>query len=476
VALALISIVCLAVLVPNGLAILAGALAIFLGLFIFIFFMHQMVVEGHTFHLFNYYLPIVKYGLASQLKGEPGVKEFWKSLEGDRPYVAEGLGPVTETLFGHREIWAALSTWGDDIRNGTMRRANELGLALMSSAAFSEPVCPVVLPVEAEDHALVRPYLAKTCDGSRRPETVQCPAGLYGGWNRASLRQAWRDRFNSVDTFNSGDTLWWYNIMLHKVMLNWEMTDEEAQAYMGPGPGTAKLGVGLANITERELCLFKFCTPVPCFKAKMAEHADGIKECLMENYPYEEWDDDKLAHVSNFFQTGLLWAGGLSVPTIIQNMLAHWYSTENRPSDLQRVSATDEDSIKDFMWEAMRRNPPVAGVPRWVIEEDGSNWHQVANVEQAMGDEREFPDPLTFKMGRPGLNSQDNSKSLFFADAAIVNNDTCHPDSHLCPGKNLALESIIAFWQEFLLDNWSTDNPNVSVGYNLTTQMDLYRD
>merc|ERR550537_460859 len=115
----------------------------------------------------------------------------------------------------------------------------------------------------------------------------------------------------------------------------------------------------------------------------------------------------------------------------------------------------------------MRRNPPVAGVPRWVTDDSGDTWtHEVANVEQAMQDESIFPDSMTFKMGRPGLNAKDSSRSLFFADPTIVNNDTCHPDSHICPGKNLAIEEIVAFWQEFLLREWTTDKTGITVNYN----------
>jgi hypothetical protein len=261
-----------------------------------------------------------------------------------------------------------------------------------------------------------------------------------------------------------------------------ELSDEECQEFMNfPSflsfPGMGKVGVGLGNVTDRELCLFKCCTPIPCFNCKAQAHLELIKEALQAKYPDADWSDFNLDCVGQMFLDSLMYAGGLSVPTILENMLAWWYSDKQfRPKDLDRVSQQDEDSIADFMWETIRKNPPVAGVPRWITDDGGDTWqHEVANVEQALGDERIFPNPMKFKMGRPGLCARDWSKSIAWADQAIVNGDQCHPDSHSCPGKQLSQDIVLAFWQEFLLCNYDTSATGVKVAYNLTSTFQLDR-
>lgn len=465
---------------PVGVGLLLASVGVFFIALAIFYCLHQFVIEDTHFTLFNFFIPFLKYGLISQFKGEIGVKNMWKNMASpENPKIAEGFGPNTYTFFGWAEACAMLSSWGDRIRNGTMRRHNELGTAIMGSGPWPE-TGTIALGFSNQDHGVARPYIGRAVDGSRRPEGEYCDGS--NGWNRDYLRQVWRQRFQMIDQFNTSDVGWWCTIILHKIHVNMDLTDDEAQSFMNfPSclsfPGAGKVGVGLGNFTDRELCLIpclKCCSPLPCFNWSRQEHVEDLKDALQVKYPGEDWSEEKLKLTANMFMDSLMYAGGLSVPSVLMNMLAWWYKTQERPAELGRVTAQDENSIKDFMWEAMRRNPPVAGVPRWVTDDGGASWtHEVANVEQAMQDERVFQDPMSFQMGRPGLNAQDYSRSMFWADFAIVNNDTCNPDSHNCPGKMLSMEMIVAFWQEFLLYKWTTDAQHVDIGYNLTSTFNL---
>jgi hypothetical protein len=412
----------------------------------------------------------------SQFKGEQGVKDFWKSMEGDTPYVAEGIGPNTKTYFGWQEAADMLDTWGQRLQDGTMKRHNELGTALMGAGPWPT-MNTISLGYPRDDHAYARPYIGKAVDGSRVEDDVPCDGSW--NWSHRWLREVWRERFDNTDSFGTSEMAWWCTKILHKIHLNLDLDDDECKNFINfPScisfPGAGKVGVGLGNITDRELCLIKCFTPLPCFNCKYAQtHMDKIKDALQAKYPNDDWDDYNLDRVGQMFLDSLMYAGGLSVPTILENMLAWWYS-DDRPKDIDRVTAEDTDSISDFMWETIRRNPPVAGVPRWVTDDGGETWqHEIANVEQAMGDERVFPNPMEFQMGRPGLNAQDWSRSLVWADHAIVNNDTTDPDSHNCPGKQLTMDMVVAFWQEFLPYNYTTSASGISVGYNLTSTFTL---
>lgn len=472
--LAVVIIIVLVHMGTTGLAILGGAVGVFIFVFVVLYCLHQFVIEGNSFNLFSYWLAFVKYAIASQMNGEEGVRDFWKKMESE-PGVAEGIGPNTKTFTSWEKASAMLGSWSARIADDTMVRHNELGTALMGPGPWPE-TNRICLAFDREEHAIARPYVAGACDGAR---TAEGPCDGSNGWNRTYLRQFWATQFDRYDTFNTTDTLWWCTIVLHKLLINYDMTEEEARAFMRfPSclsfPGVGKMGVGLGSITDRECPLIGCCTPLPCFRAKVQEHADFIKDGLLDKYPSHDWDDEKLTLVAWEFMDALLYAGGLSVPTIIQNMLAHWFQTKDRPADLDRVNPKDPNSIEDFMWETMRRNPPVAGVPRWVTDDGGETYqHEVANVEQAMNDASVFPEPMEFKMGRPGLCSSDKSRSLFWADPTIANNNTCDPDSHVCPGKWLSVDMCVTFFEELLKREWTTDKEDIQVTYNLTTSFDL---
>lgn len=145
-----------------------------------------------------------------------------------------------------------------------------------------------------------------------------------------------------------------------------------------------------------------------------------------------------------------------------------------RPADLEDLTV-----LHDFIIEALRLFPPVAGVPRWVTDDSGDTWaHQILNVGQALQDPSVFPHPRELRLGRPGLNHADFSRSIGWADFALVDEDVSHPDSHACPGKLLSLQLIAAFLGEFVRAGpWQADDPAgirlnmyASSGYTLRKQ------
>merc|ERR1711957_724822 len=116
----------------------------------------------------------------------------------------------------------------------------------------------------------------------------------------------------------------------------------------------------------------------------------------------------------------------------------------------------------NFIWETLRRYPPAAGVPQWITQDEGVTWeHQIANVQQALQDPTVYPEPLEYRLGRPGLKYGDTNLSIGFADFAMVNSDVSDPRSHSCPGKQFTLSLLATFLREFSAFNWAVDNADI---------------
>lgn len=405
-------------------------------------------VSGTTMNICNYWIPQIRYAIAGLIGSPTAGRDFYASLTKDDPYVGIGVGPNSTMLYAWEDVAKELASWGHRTADGTMKRENELGLTFLNSSLFPE-TGRIALGLNRREHAIGRPYIGKVCDGGRCSEWSTCDGS--NGWNRTWLRSFFRQRL-SVDSFNTADLVWWTSIILHKILCNMDIGDGEAKRFCMQ----MKLNVG--QITTMPPRLFKcpffnYVSGNKILECLRTSHVDQIKAALIEKSPHEfngAENEEKLKYTSNLVMDGLLYAGGLSVPTALQFMLALFYMDDS-PDDVKGMDVNNEDHLKNFMWETLRRYAPVGCVPRWVTNDGGETWHhQMAILEQAVKDPRVFPDPYEFKMGREGLNGRDNRRSLMWADPANVHNDVCHPDSRACPGKELSQEIIIAFWQEYV--------------------------
>jgi cytochrome P450 len=238
-----------------------------------------------------------------------------------------------------------------------------------------------------------------------------------------------------------------------------DVTDEQAKEFIGLKTKNA----AYSGLPPRTTCcpFFKAISGINGFNKKREAKVAEFKDAIQAKFPNDAWDADKLAIVGNTFCDSMLFAGGLSVPNLLVTMLALWFM-EDRPAELDALNLLDEASLRNFMLETTRRYAPVAGVGRYITDDDGKTWeHQICNLRMVNRDPRVFPEPMRFRPGRPGLNHRDMSLSSAWADAAIVNNDVCHPDSHSCPGKHLSMEIIVAFMQElFAAGPWEAEDPS----------------
>jgi len=205
----------------------------------------------------------------------------------------------------------------------------------------------------------------------------------------------------------------------------------------------------------------------------LTEYEDAIRR----KYPVGQhaWAADpiKVTLVASVFMDTLLFAGGLSVPTVMGYVLALTHMDESNKHDSLRGVELGFDNYEWILWETLRKYAPVAGVPYWEHRADGSGMdHVITNVAQALMDASVFPEPLEFKnRGLPFYhakmaNTSGTNAGMGWAGPAIApSKDTAHPHSHNCPAQDLSFRMLTSFFKAFIVAGpWSAvDRDGITV-------------
>eukprot|EP00939_MAST-03C_sp_MAST-3C-sp1_P004344 g4344.t1 len=197
----------------------------------------------------------------------------------------------------------------------------------------------------------------------------------------------------------------WSTKLLHKVHLNMDLTDMEASKFVDVQSTclvATILPQGLVNKV-------KFVSKIDEVKAYRKEMIlryqqairDDSRGIVPEVFKSDEQKNFLLA--SNVLDS-LLFAGGLSVPSVIGVSLAVLFAGENSPmsrADREQLTSTFESDpmvVAKFVFETTRRYPPVVGFPWW-DDETKSNFRTVMNLAMAQRDPRVWGDDAeSFKL------------------------------------------------------------------------------
>jgi len=420
-------------------------------------------VYGTTFTFSNYIRPNARY-LAMGMANNHSLTRWYKSMASeDNPLIGLPF-PNTQMFYGWQDVKHILSDFGPRIRKGTMKRYNELGITIQNSKMWPL-VGTIALGLPNPEHAIVRPWLGKSLDGARGRANEDCDGSTC--WNSKWLHRVFRKQFASQSSFSNADLKWMCTKVFHKVHLNLDISDAYAQEF-----GTWMTFFLIPQPIPPDLIAW---WPVEWVIGAMgvletkAKFMYVIKEAITAKWPNEDWKG-KLDLMASAIMDSLALAGGLSVPTVLDYMIALLFMKDS-PVDMSVADIADTSKLHDFMLETMRRFPPVAGVPRWITDDDGETWqHQIPNVAQALWDPAIFPKPLEMVIGRPGLNSEDSSLSIGWADFALVNGNVSDGDSHACPGKHLSIQLMAAFLKEFAAAGpWVVESDDITLTNYQTT-------
>jgi hypothetical protein len=192
--------------------------------------------------------------------------------------------------------------------------------------------------------------------------------------------------------------------------------------------------------------------------AKKAEYLESLKSAVKTKYGDEEFvrngDDAKMNLLASVMLDSLQFAGGISVPTVINYVIALTHmANENRHDALKQIMLS-VDNYEWILWEALRRYAPVAGVPSWEKQGDGFK-HMIPNLATALRDSSIFDNPLDFKHRSQATYDRLHSTGMPWAGPAVQNYamgapDTAAPHSHNCPAQDLSLRIMKAFLGAFV--------------------------
>jgi len=449
-------------------------------LYLLIVTLTNFTVYGTTFTYSGYLQPVWSYLLAGMADNVTLAQWYAGIAAAGDASVGNGPGSNTQMYFGWHEVRVLLADFYPRIRNHSMKRYSEMGVSVQNKLMWPETGTSI-MGYTQKAHAVVRPLLAGVLDKALEPNQ-ECDGSAC--WNGAWLRRIFRARFEHTEVLSSRDLAWIVSSVLHKVLLNLDISDDDARNF------------------SRFLPVFAFPQPLPPVMAASplagwlfdmqgvldvkARLVKEYKRAIRKKWQLEDWDarSDDLVLLASAMVDTLALAGGLTVPSALDHMLALLFMQDGPSAQIRPADLEDQTVLHDFIIEALRLFPPVAGVPRWITDDSGDTWaHQILNVGQALQDPNVFPQPHEFRLGRPGLNHADLNRSIGWADFALVGEDVSHPDSHACPGKLLSLQLMAAFLSEFVRAGpWQADDPAgirlnmyASSGYTLRKQRQQQR-
>ena len=187
---------------------------------------------------------------------------------------------------------------------------------------------------------------------------------------------------------------------------------------------------------------------------------------------FADKDNTERQLISSSIMDSLLFAGGVSVPSVINMcvaLIADAGGSDVVPAgpaayeDLRTLTLTDANAGQ-FVWETIRRYPPVGALSyQTIVKEAGRSvpGHQVyANLFMAAQDPLIFAEPDEWKLRK--LETYKRG-SVMFADQALQDGRNLGPHSHACPAKDLTLQIAIRFMKCLSKQAFTMEGTNVMI-------------
>lgn len=439
--------------------------------------MTQFTLNGNTMTYENYYSKLVDFANAATTK--TWRKDLGKWFEDftttDKMVGTWGCG--TKMYYSFATCKEKLQQMNSKISADTLKRESQLALGFFNNVSWRE-AGRFALGARKDDHAFCRPLLAEMFSAKSNP-----------GWTPASLRSEFKNLFAHITTLDHNNrnghrgandpffpsktksilTQWTLKV-LHRVGLGMDLTDAEAEEL------SAMQTVGLltagATSTICSIFLFYAFFTKPTLLAR-AKYIEKYRPFIQKRWPTKEWTVAKLDLMGSMFLDAMLFAGGRSVP-LSMDLVLGYILTRNKPESCVGVDFKKEENIRSLLMEAMRLHPVVTTVPYWVKGDDTSTgqgtWeHEAVWIDRALADPSVFPEPDAFLLNRPGQGSTDESStsnSIAWAEFALVDGKNDHPHSHGCPAKDLSINMIVAFVQEYhAAGPWRVVDDNIHFDY-----------
>lgn len=274
-------------------------------------------------------------------------------------------------------------------------------------------------------------------------------------WSADILRPFMEEFIETRTTLNNTDLRLFTNKVFHKLFLDIDMTDQDAQDFEDykseyitvavlPTWLASSMGwaLNMQSVKDRRLLWIN-------------RYVHAIENDQRGLYAQFELEGRNLRYVADFFLTAFTAAGGISLPSTINHVLALVQGAA--PVNLEGSDRIlTESNLEQMVLETCRYFPLVVGFPMWYP--DASSRISYA-VGMAIRDPRVWDEPWKFKL-RPlteyheavGLGTK---IGVGWAQQA-KGFDGLTPDSRGCPAQDLSVVAIMEFLRVYMRnqDEW----------------------
>lgn len=362
-----------------------------------------------------------------------------------------GFNPTKNSvvLMSYADVHKGLSLMGDkvgseDNETSEWFRTNQLGFGQLNTIMWPERSNKMIgLSCPPAEHAFVRPLLTDLC-------------GPVGPWDQHMVRGMVQQFFRGRQSFVVGkDVSNWNFRLLHKVLLGLDIAEDEANTFR-KFVGKAVMIIGAPSLGgDGDFLLADALGAKDVMKQKelyMSRYSEALKT---HHYDGAKFTRTELIKFTSATLDALMFAGGLSVPATLGWMFGIVYSKRGREQWLPKDFDLRTIDVTAFIFEVIRFFNPVTGVCYTVRGKtpDSNSLHYM-NLQTAARDTSVWGEDAERFRIRP--LSDYHKFFLGFADNAN-NPKIGSPNSRSCPGKDLAMCTIEAFFRGWLAEAGDQD-------------------
>jgi hypothetical protein len=321
--------------------------------------------------------------------------------------------------------------FGTNNFNGSVERMNNLGLNKLNTVGWPElPIGSrfISLGNSQEDHACVRKFLVTTL--SNNSKLVQ-----------KRITQECRAFFQERNVFSTSDFKIFVCIIMHRIHLGLEITWNEAKKFILMRDSLLKIIVLPQSVADNYL--FQNIAQVSKTLNQKLVWIERYKIALA--HLDHTYDESRLTLISSALMDSIMFAGGLSIPSMLSFLVtlpySGWFKTRLPDFELS------VDNLRQYVMEVFRLFPPVGTFAYRVRSGfDGFGHNVYLSLAAANQDKSVWGDDAEeFR-----LRSMDDYARLVvsWADPA-ESGDGLH-NNRSCPGKKLSLTIACEFMKEFI--------------------------
>ena len=332
--------------------------------------------------------------------------------------------------------------YGTNNLNSEQIHLNYLGIMKLNNAMWPELQeidRGIGLSQSQEDHNFSREYMDK----------ILGPNNNY--WSTDDIKENAQLFFTNRNKFNMTDVKKWSLKLLHKIFLKIILTDTEVTEFMDLQSIILIYMTIPQKIVDNRF--IKYAINLNDINNKKLKWIELYKKQIRIQFP-EIKDENKIILLASSIMDALLFAGGISVSTVISYCIVLLYSKWLYDKLGENFMLSD-DNLYCYIMEIIRFFPPVGF---FVYRENTINSDMTVylNLYMASCDKEIWGnDAHNFK-----LRTKKEYMQLMvnWADYANNDNDKYKNNSRKCPAKDLSIVMITSFIKEFMATSYDKNN------------------